>query len=316
MKFLRHVLSPKITIVTIVFKKELPLLMLQAKSIKMFANVNLKSVIIVINDFFSKQEAKELGKSYNQIFEGKVKVEIILGAELIRENYLFDISGWKAQQILKLKVHQKIETAYYLSLDAKNHLIRELQTKDLFSRRKPIAYIKENSAPYWIQQINSSKKVLDISNDENLDYFIPPATPYILITEEVKNLSIFLASKNTSTDIAISERGATEYLLYYLYLGRYNRAKTMYCFKKVGDKNAVTFFNKAPRSNQGMTKSLQSLHSHNTKWLAVHRNRFVLDYEVDIKKNIIEIWVSSGLFESAKSAENFWSNFKRSLGNP
>ena len=103
-----------------------------------------------VNDFFSDHEVSELGKSYNRIFEGKIKVEIIPGAKLIYDNYLLDMSGWKAQQILKLKVHQKIETAYYLSLDAKNHLIRELNNEDIFFEGKPIVYVKQHSGLYWV----------------------------------------------------------------------------------------------------------------------------------------------------------------------
>lgn len=315
MKLLKYILPPEITIVTVVFKKELPLLYLQAKSIKKFLNVNLKKIFIIVNDKLSKDEKISLNSSYNEIIGGKINFEIITSDKLINKEHLSSTPGWKSQQILKLKIHKLISTSHYLTLDAKNHLIRELKNKDLFTNKKPIAYVKYNYGDYWKNYISDSRKVLKISNGKRINYFIPPSTPYMLITEEVKNLSNHLRSNNSSIMDAILNRGATEYLLYYLYLTIDNKAKKLYSFKNNNNKNTITFFTEAPSSKEELDKNLKLLHIDKTKWLAIHRNRFLHTYKVDVKKNIIETWEHSGLFESLESAENFWDSFKETLQN-
>ena len=311
----KNKLYPEVTIVTVVFRKELPLLHLQARSIKLFAKINLCKIIVITNDDFSKNEIRELDHLYKKIFKEEMKVEIISGEKLIYKGYLNDILGWRAQQILKLIVCRNIESTYYLTLDSKNHLIRPLNNRDLFYKGKPIAYVKKFPGPFWKEYIINCVKLFDLSHTEKLDYFMIPATPYMLITEEVNNLFIFLELKKLPVIDAISKNGTTEFLLYYFYLVRNNKAKTLYSFKRTITRNSVSFFSKGPLPKRKILEKIELLNNANIKWLAVHRQRFMLGYEADIKNSIVEIWSDSGLFKSVKSAKNFWNSYQSFLLN-
>ena len=313
MNIFRFKRKPEITVVTVVFKKEIPLLFLQARSIRKFSKLNLKKIIIVLNDSFSIAEMNNIKNIYYEIYKNKVDVDIILGKKLIEEKYLDAISGWRSQQVLKLKIHSLVKTPYYLTLDAKNHLIRQLCDKDVFKKDKPIVKAKPFLGAMWDSSITNSKKLFDVSLESEFDSYFVPTTPFMLVTEEVMHLEMFLESKEVSIYEAICEYDATEYLLYYFYIARVKKIHVLYFHEKSENSNSVCFFTKGPSRNKDLNKNLISLRKSHIKWLGVHRNRFILNYEVDIKKSIISMWASSKLFDSTNEAEKFWDDYREFL---
>ena len=146
----------------------------------------------------------------------------------------FNVSGWYVQQLIKLAMAEKVETNFYLTLDADVVCLRQVGYDDLIENGKAITNTREEDRhPDWYE---SAERILNMSRS-GLTHGVTPA---ILHREAVislltflerkvhpitKSLAVACPSDSVMKDILKSWRSHliintpwTEYSLYYTFL--------------------------------------------------------------------------------------------------
>jgi len=220
-------MSKKIDLVTIVFNDEieLKLLKLQAYSLKYIAPSFINNIFIVYNDD-EEHNFEDILEYYPD--ELKFKVTIIY-----RKDLCPDIKGsnWHNQQLLKLVVAQKVISEYYVVLDSKNHLIRDVSEADFFNSDGKSKLFTFN--PGWIiKHYFSCLQYFEAKNIFNYQYedvnktrgkgynILLSDTPYIFKTADVLEMIEYIKKKEgTSFETFFLKRNdITEFYLYATYL--------------------------------------------------------------------------------------------------
>ncbi|TKB46103.1 DUF6492 family protein [Thalassotalea mangrovi] len=302
-----------ISLVSIVFGKELPLLQLQAKSIELHTkNLDISQIVVIVNDDFSDETYVLLKSVYQSFLTESCELLIISSEELLLDSNIPPTRDWYTQQALKILISKHIKNENYLILDAKNHLIKGLEYSDLFYGDKPITYMETNVA-LWGNYLNASGEIMQLV-DQNVDSFISPATPYLMITKHALGLLEFLEreyDKNIA-EVINGNKYVTEFLLYFSYLKKYDLLESSYHIGNPGDRIWATFFAKYPDTEDSIDRVLNVVNGCKVKWIGLHRNRFVKNGEIppalDIRDRIVDVWLDAKLFNSRKSANDFWNN--------
>ena len=110
--------------ITVVFRDELPLLEIQARSFDQYLNPkDVNQIIVVVND------NDTVADSINCQWWGKYADRVVIKT---RSNYPFtpSNSGWDDQQLLKLLSAAESNTKWSMVFDAKTWLIKTLDTSE------------------------------------------------------------------------------------------------------------------------------------------------------------------------------------------
>lgn len=203
----------KVTLVTIVCKKDLFMLETQIKSIVKYADWRaIKEHIIIFN------EADDMRGFINNIVQScsySVPTNIVDGQALLsKENRA--LRGWFTQQVMKLQASKLVNTRIYFVLDAKNHLVDQYHFKTLLSDSKPIIYT-QSSRGGWQSAIEGACDVFSV-REETLHQYSAPITPFPMITEVVNQMHGELEMMGKSAEEIICQKKSTEFLLYWVYL--------------------------------------------------------------------------------------------------
>jgi len=134
--------------------------------------------------------------------------------------------GWHTQQIVKLKASGLVEEDYYVVMDAKNALIRDIQPDTFMTP----CYQAKVFADTDFDHLNEDAKGWYYKSAEVLGVGIPPGrkwsasiTPVVMHTQTVINLLQDLHESPSPLSLCNGalcghiEYGATEFTLYYLY---------------------------------------------------------------------------------------------------
>jgi hypothetical protein len=194
---------------------DLPLLKLQARSLKCYLDRSLVQDIIVIDNSVGNQSLPraELRDHY-----GDLPFRVIKTASLGREPPR--AYGWFGQQFCKLLVSQYVRTARYLILDSKNHLIGPLNKVMI---EAPDGRIRTGSHPYHHHTLRPYlQRCCDyfrIKPAVVMDRFLPTTPPFIMMTDIVRRLIIDIEKreKRLFAD-AFRAQGFTEFFLYGTYI--------------------------------------------------------------------------------------------------
>ncbi|KRB37173.1 DUF6492 family protein [Microbacterium sp. Root180] len=119
-----------LTFVTITYRAEDTLLLLQARSLALYARPDDVAAVIVIDNGsprMSRRAQRRLLDAYGPLSD---RVRIVRRSELGSD---VASSGWMSQQVMKLAAHRLVETPTYVLLDAKNHLIRPVAVSDFLA---------------------------------------------------------------------------------------------------------------------------------------------------------------------------------------
>ena len=122
-------------IVTVVCLQDLPLLRLQARSVALYLDAAFSGTIyLIVNDL---QQDKVVSRIRDTILPSygpwRPRVKIIPYFHL--GHGLDPTNGWKIQQALKLSVAFALRRSFYVVLDSKNHLVRDVRVTDFVTER-------------------------------------------------------------------------------------------------------------------------------------------------------------------------------------
>lgn len=289
-----------IDFVTVVFEGDLLLQRLQARSIALFADPDLVGRIHIINNDEPELESvihETIVPEYGR-FAGQVRVHH--WTDLIPDR--MGASGWRSQQVLKLKIAEFVESELYIVFDGKNHFIRPTAQTDLVRGGKPVSFFARpngNLAEYF----RETMLYYGLDPEVLVTASMPATTPYILHTGIVRDMMRHVAEReNQSFDAYfLSKRYLTEFYMYFAYLNLLEGGPSAYYH--FGRRFAVTLFTRWPQREEDITKALGFLDHPQYKVFGLHRNR-TGSMRPEHREIIIRHWHDSGLIIDRAEAEH------------
>lgn len=203
-----------LTLVTVVFEPEFDLLRLQARSLTRYIDQALVARILVIDNTaagLGDRAVRSLTAAYGPL---AANLEIVRPGDLL--GVPVSTSGWRTQQALKLLIADRIETDWYLVLDAKTVFTRATSSGDLFAPDgRPHGGVHSYAQHPLQPQLRAVIAYSGLDAEPLVAGFTSTATPFLLSTAAVNAVVADLASRHPQGFSAEFERaGLTEFFLY------------------------------------------------------------------------------------------------------
>ncbi|GEL94978.1 DUF6492 family protein [Cellulomonas composti] len=286
----------RLTFVTPVFEAELLLLELQARSFARHLEPG-HPVVVLDNTArgLSAQARRRLLAAYGP-HAGSVR--------LLRPDEVCALptaSGWRSQQVLKLAVAALVDTAAYVTLDAKNHLV---------AAPEPGTFVGPDGRPrvraygYRTHPLRPALEhvltYLGLPVEDALDRFAATVTPFTLEVATVLAVTADVAARaGRPFAQEFVERELTEYFLYAGWLlrrdGTLERALEL-----TDDANPVVW----PRAAtlEGVREVVETARSSGAPVFGVHRNA-VPRLDEAARAELAAFWAERGLVDDEAAGE-------------
>lgn len=301
-------MSRPLSIVTVVFDAEIPLLHLQARSIARYLEPGSVDEIIVIDNCLtglSRGQRQRLQRRYGPLGD---RVRVVRTRELADVR---GVNGWYGQQVAKLAVATSITSRHYVVLDAKNHLIRAAGLSDFVG---PDGRAHGASHTYvghpLRQQLAATLRYLGATADEIEDAttsFPPTATPFVIDTQLARELIDDIERRSSRPfDDEFVRSGLLEFFLYSGWV----------IFRGPGWDTATDGVRlpsptvwPAAATLQGVTQAAADARKTDSAVFAVHRQA-LFRAERDAREQIAGFWSQHGLFPEPESALRWIARFR------
>lgn len=200
-----------IDIATVVFKDELPILKLQAKSIERYCqNIGIRNIYVIVNDdedTLHQIDAGWWGAAANHV--------LIVPRSAFSTQFVED--GWVSQQVLKILAAGMSYNTWTMVLDAKTIFVRELVLKDLIDEQGRARVGAMNIYPVFETTRLMVNQTYDIDMKQQLG---PGGVPF-LFQNDVVRLMIADTTFRVKQKFPLWFQGKgriTEFMLYSGYL--------------------------------------------------------------------------------------------------
>lgn len=294
-----------LTLVTVVFEAEVPLLALQARSMQRFVDDTDFAKIIVIDNTrrgLSRRSRRHLLAQYGS---WGPKVAFLRPADICD---LPTSTGWVSQQVLKLMVHAHVHTPFYLVLDAKNHWLRDT-TPETFVN--PDGRARGASHPYRGHALEAKLthvlEYLGVDAGSWIDNFPVTHTPVVLSTELVRRMTIEIAERSERPFAEeFVQSGLIEFFLYSGWL-----IATFGRFDGHIDGTVVRSANVWPgqSSNSEFRRVLADADRRQAPFLSVHRTALARA-DRSAARSLAGFWQEHDLFADRRRGLAFIAAFK------
>ncbi len=289
-----------LTLVTVVFEAEVPLLLLQARSLARFVPEDQFDRVIVIDNSRRGLRTRDRRRLLGEYAQWRDKVEIVRPDDVTA---LPPARGWIDQQVLKLAVFERIPTSHYLVLDAKNVWVRPTAVTEFVNpdgrarggmhgyREHPLRATLERVLAYF-----------EIDPELWLDSFPVTHTPFVLSTQVVSELTGSIAARSGRTFAEeFVAAGFTEFFLYAAWIIAAHGDLESHIDGVVIRSSTVW---PRRRSVDHVRRALEEIAEFDAPFLAVHRTALA---RMDRKAvaALTEFWVARGLFPSVRKATAF-----------
>lgn len=292
-------------LVTIVYRPELLLLQLQARSIGRHLSLdNVRKVHVVLNED-APDELRALIEAFaaDEYGQASDRLRIWSASELMPSQ---ELRGWRKQQTLKLAIARHIQTAKFLVLDAKNHFVRPVNSDTFLDE---IGRIRS----FWTTQGGSLQNYLinclryyGLPVEWSLQAAMPAITPFGLYTQAVVTMMDNIAARENMSFFEFFHtpgRDVTEFFLYFAFLR--SRGVDLYRIYNYGPRYAVTLFTRFPNTREMEAKMLGELANPAISVFGLHKNR-VAELNAEGRRQLELGWVRAGLFTDVIDASSFY----------
>jgi hypothetical protein len=292
----------KIDLVTVCFSAELRLLALQARSLRLFLPPGLFGrIFIIVND--------PDVKGFRREFETIVLPEYgVLGPRV----HLVDFrdfwkgraaGGWHQQQVLKLMIAGKTESAHYLVLDAKNHFVRQLRHEDLFAADGRMRSHMYRIHPSYRERFIAACRFFGGPRTPDLARGLPTATPFLMDRQIVQDLMAEVERRSAHPfHKAFMVYKFTEFYLYYAYvLARFGAADSLYEQRKTP---TATLFSLNADKPDRCAEILHRLDHDHVYCMGTHRD-ILHKANPEVLELVFDAWQRKGLVSSREEARYF-----------
>ena len=298
------------TLVTVVFEKEYDLLLVQARSLRIFCPAEIFQEIVVVDNYkrypMSQAKKNRLMLEYGALGH---KVRFINRGDIAKVDDR-TVKGWVTQQILKLRISELVNTERYLVLDAKNHLVNSLSISFLESScgranihlrgyvDHPLRHSLENVLTYFN---------LETTHVEN---FTQTVTPYLFYKKYVCNLINYVEKlEKTPFEKCFSEKDFTEFFLYYAYIVAVEKPPSE-IYKS--HQAVCPMVWKKTCDMVGCKAAIADAANKQLPFFSLHRS--AVEYmDADSRALIAQFWKEQQLFSSTRNADRFLNQYKLKL---
>ena len=194
-------------IVTVVFRKELPILQLQAQSIELYCqNIGTKNIYVIVND--DDSVADQIDPAWWGNLSSLVKI-------IPRSTFdcHWSDNGWVSQQALKMLGSSLSQNTWSMVLDAKTLFVNTCNFDNLIDNQSRI-YISHLDV---YEVFKRSKEITDQLFDIDLPQQIGPGgVPFFFHNETVREMIKFVEAKQTQVfaEWFQNQGMLTEFILY------------------------------------------------------------------------------------------------------
>jgi hypothetical protein len=203
--------------VTVVYRDDLALLRLQARSLDLYLDPAFDgAIVIIVNDLRPKAVIEHVRRAVLPDYgRWRDRVEIV---PFYRLAYRLDpTNGWILQQVLKLSYALIARRDWYVVLDSKNHFIAPIG-RDLFLDPAGFGLQPfEHRSPTLPDHYRVSTGYFGV--DERATRFVP-ATPFLIHTQAARELlaEVERRERRQFADVFTETRCLSEFLLYGAFL--------------------------------------------------------------------------------------------------
>lgn len=284
---------------TVVCEKDHVLWRLQARSLSKFIeSIAVEKIILVVNEG-NKASALRVhnfaSKNLQEYGSHSKKVILLDSSDFIdRPNSL---SGWKTQQIIKLRAGRFIEAERIVFLDSKNHFVRTVSEEDFFeagSGKPRICLRKRRKGDIQHEWITGSLKAVGLDESLADRLATQTTTPFPVLRQTLQDLELHLLSDHgTLEEFFEKDTGkASEFLLISaIILKKYGSHKKYFSPNFVGP---ATLFRKYPENEVTALELISEAQKGSRHTFSLHADRIEKLSSNEVEK-ISALWESTGL---------------------
>lgn len=286
-----------LTFVTVTYRGEDELLRLQTRSLARYGHDGIERIIVIDNGRpqLSGRRKAHIVRDYGKFAD---RVEVVPAETL--SNKLQGLSGWTAQQVLKLNVSRIVDTPWYVLLDAKNHAIRQLTQEDLIGPDGRARGGFHDYANHPLKdRLHATLDYLKLPASA-ADMFPPTSTPFVMHTATAKEIVDSIPDLETQ----IPREGLTEFALYSGWILRRDGN-----WDAVFDGTAIqcpTLWGRT--STDGIVEQLGNVEYFDAPFFGVHR-RFLRRASSEDFSRVAHQWVTWSLAKNTHDANSIRRKF-------
>lgn len=295
-----------LTFVTVVFEPELPLLRLQARSLRRFLDPGCVAEIVVLDNCAGGMG----GRARRAVLEDLGSI-LAPRATFLRTSELGvdgGTAGWRSQQAAKLLIARRVRTDHLVVLDAKNHLIRPASAADFVDDH---GVARGGTHPYATHPLRGDlERTLrylgadDRRVEELVEDFPPTATPFVIDAHLARRMIDDVELRSGRPFIEEFERAGL--LEFFLYSGwSILRGEGV---PVDGEAIQAPIVWPGRAHEQGAADAIRHAEETDAAWFAVHR-RALARADAPTRRRIIDFWSERGLMRPP-AGERFVRRFR------
>jgi hypothetical protein len=290
-----------LTFVTVVFVKELPLLLLQAKSMAMHLNETSVSRVYIVDNCDQPIADSDRQAILTQYDHHASSVRFVSVDELgiTRKN-----GGYIRQQLAKLMIAELVDAPWYITLDAKNLFVSgsifgflESEGRPTLSRYSFVKHPLRKKLELALDYVG----VEQVEQVEHVKSFTPTVTPFAIYTSIAKEMIEEVESKSgMKFEDEFVQRGLTEFFLYgaWMIKRRFNIKQLYYFVDRLP--------NVWPKmvNDGGLERALEMARATNAPIFTIHRKALARINKTHLER-LAQFWVERQLFSTLEGAIAF-----------
>jgi Family of unknown function (DUF6492) len=290
----------KYTLVTVFFEDEYELLLLQARSMRIYASAEIIEKILIIDN--SERPPPKGWKARILSEYGRLSglVEIVGSHDIARLPWA---NGWKTQQILKLMASHIVATERYLILDSKNHLVFPLTREALeASDGRPRTHFHSYFDHPLRRHLERALDYYGLERAQHVAHFTATATPFVIYTEIARKMIVDLSNREGRRfELAFTKCKLTEFFAYTCFVINDRRdLAALYDFHQPA--TPCIWEHTATRS--GCQETVAQALAQRSPFFALHRSA-IAKLDADARKVVAGFWFARSLFETSERADTF-----------
>lgn len=304
----------KIDFVTVTYGMEIPLLRLQARSMRLFLDRGIVGSIVVVINEDDPGETREriLRDVLPEYGDLSGLVRIVAVGDIFSDRTR--ASGWKRQQTIKLMAATLPGEDHYVVLDSKNHFIKPVSLSRFISADGRMISMRHRSHGERHYRL---VKVLEYFGAGNvlLNSLMPITTPFVLPRREVAEMIRYIEAREGVGFPAFFHSAGpdvTEFFLFYAYLiMRYGTVENLYL---MGDPFVAILWEGTPVGIRLARTLDKALKDDSVYCLSLHVKRARVINTADASV-LSQAWAELGIFGSRSEGLRYIETYQAEL-NP
>jgi len=290
----------KISIVVVVYEKELNELLLLLKSIDIYFDLStLEGIHIAVQESM-RDFSFMLNKLVPELFPN-LSNQILIYSQLDLISDSFGRPGWYVQQALKIKTSTIIKGQYALVLDCKNHFVNHTTSADFFENELPLYLFSSEAAKFsssssiLADNFVKAFEIFDLDYRNFIDKALGSLTPFIFRKDQLIEMVKFIKSRFANSDfyeLFLTTLNTAEFYLYTAFLHKTGEYSNSIAERKVWI-SAVLWESNVKDMNY-INWVISLIQANQVKMFGIHKNCYG-KISPDVCNAIEHLWLNKNL---------------------